>query len=472
MTGTLRALLAALIVAVVAFGGALYIGYRTGFDAGASNSGGGIDVAAVGRLRDLFGGPKNGGQLVDLAFRQLERAYYQPLDSQTLLQGERAALQKYLVSRRVPTALPSMNATGDQKADAGQGAGALDYALAHYARTLGPNASDALTQTALRGLMSAAHDPYTTYLSPREDRGLSESLSGGNFGGVGVFIYQLKDGRILLQPIEGLPAWRSGLKPGEILERVDASGVKGLALDRIEELIRGTPGTTVQLTAYPIKHPSAHRTVSIVREIIHVPTVRAKMEGGYEYIRLSEFGESSADEVRRALLDGQAHGAKGYILDLRNNGGGLLDQAVGISSFFIPQGVVVSTINRYGARQDQEALGTAIAGLRPLVVLVNKYTASASEITAGAIQDYNAGTLIGTTTFGKGVVQSIYPLPNGQGALKITTARYVTPMGRDIAHRGIVPDVVIAQDPDPALIDTRADKQLAAAKARLAAHPR
>ena len=194
------------------------------------------------------------------------------------------------------------------------------------------------------------------------------------------------------------------------------------------------------------------------------------MENGFEYVRLSDFGKTSADEVRQAILDGQAHGAKGYILDLRDNGGGLLEAAVRISSLFVGQGTIVSTIRRDGQRSSEEALGTAIGGLAPLVILVNKYTASASEITAGALQDYHLATLIGTRTFGKGVVQSIYPMPD-RGALKITTAKYVTPLGRDIQHRGIEPDVVVNQSPDPALIDTPADRQLAAAKARLRSLP-
>jgi len=222
----------------------------------------------------------------------------------------------------------------------------------------------------------------------------------------------------------------------------------------------------VRLRAHPYSAPSSERVFQIVREVIHVPTVRAKMEDGIDYIRLSDFGTTSADEVRKALLDGRAHGARGYILDLRDNGGGLLEAAVEISSFFVPQGTIVSTIRRDGQRTTEEALGDAIDGLRPVVLLVNKYTASASEITAGALQDYGIAALVGTRTFGKGVVQSIYPLPD-RGALKITTARYLTPAGRDIQHHGIEPNVVVEQNADdPALIDTPADRQLAAAKAR------
>ena len=153
--------------------------------------------------------------------------------------------------------------------------------------------------------MNSVHDPYTVYLSPREIQGLNESLSGGNFGGIGVYIYQLKDGRIVLQPIESLPAARAGMKPGEIVDTVDGKSVRGMSIDRVEELIRGEVGTAVHVRGHAYNAPSTEQTFTIVREIIHVPTVRAKMEDGIDYIRLSDFGTTSADEVRKALLDGQ-----------------------------------------------------------------------------------------------------------------------------------------------------------------------
>jgi carboxyl-terminal processing protease len=168
--------------------------------------------------------------------------------------------------------------------------------------------------------------------------------------------------------------------------------------------------------------------------------------------------------VRKAMLAGKAQHVRGYILDLRDNGGGLLQAAVQISSLFIPSGTIVSTIDRAGKSTSNSATHESI-GAAPLVILVNKYTASASEITAGAVQDYKAGTLIGTKTFGKGVVQSIYPTSDG-GALKITTAKYVTPLGRDIQHKGIEPDVVVDQSVEVP-IGSPADVQLAAAKSYL-----
>jgi carboxyl-terminal processing protease len=464
MTANFRALLAALLVILVAAGGALYIGYRSGLLA----AGKGIDVATTGSVGDLFNGMGNSPpQLIDLALHKLEDSYYKPVDPQAPIVGENAAIREYLKSKKISNVtLPSVTATADASQEGAELAKVLAFAQAHYAAAAGPTGSEDLTDAALRGIMNSVNDPYTVYLSPREIQGLQESLTGGNFGGIGVYIYQLKDGRVIVQPIDDMPALKAGMKAGEIVDTVDGKKVAGMQLDLVEKLIRGEAGSTVALTTHPYDKPGKEHTYKIVRQIIHVPTVRAKMENGIDYIRLSDFGQTSADEMRKALLDGQAHGAKGYILDLRDNGGGFLTAAVDISSLFVPQGTIVATIERDGNRTDYSATGKSIAGLKPLVVLVNKYTASSSEITSGALQDYHLATLIGTKTFGKGVVQSIYPTPD-QGALKITTARYVTPLGRDIQHKGIIPDVVIQQDTDPALIDTPADKQLAAAKARL-----
>ncbi len=456
MTGRFRALLAALVVILIAAAGAAYALTRAEALRSVETGDGSLTVATTGDVRQYINDSNAQAQLLDVAVNKLETSYYKPVDPQTPAHGEAKALDDYLKSKHIANvSLPSTDNVAQ----------ILAFAESHYGSHLGPNASTDLTETALRGVMDSVNDPYTVYLSPKEIQGLQESLSGGNFGGIGVYIYQLKDGQVLVQPIEGLPASRAGMKPGEVVDAVNGKPVKGMTLDRVEQLIRGPEGTSVQLRTHMYNKTGEH-SFAITREVIHVPTVRAKMEGGYDYIRLSDFGTTSAEEVRKALIDGRAHGAKGYILDLRNNGGGLLDAAVKISSYFVPHGTIVATIDRQGNRSEEDALGTAIGGLQPLVILVNKYTASASEITSGALQDYHLAKLIGTKTFGKGVVQSIYPMPDS-GALKITTARYVTPLGRDIQHKGIMPDIIVNQTADPALIDTPADKQLATAKATL-----
>ncbi len=462
MPAKVRALVAALIITVVALAGALYLGFERGYQQAQLNAVTSSGVANLD-LRSLLTSGTPDEKLLDLAFRRVEEAFYKPVMAQTLLTGEHNGLLEYLKYRKVSDpSLPAIYATGDQARDEARLRDELAAAQNHYGKQVG---KVELTQAAIRGMLNSLNDPYTTYLSPHDIQGLQESLSGGNFGGIGVYIVQdPRNNQIIVTPIESMPAAKVGVKPGDVVMSVDGKSTKGMKLDEVERLIRGPAGTVVRLLTHPLKSTRVRR-YAIMRQVIHVPSVKAKMSDGFEYVRLFDFGDTSADEVRRALLDGKAHGAKGYILDLRDNGGGLLEAAVSISSLFISSGTIVSTIDRAGSRETQQARGGTI-GATPLVVLVNKYTASASEITSGAIQDYKVGTLIGTKTFGKGVVQSIYNLPD-TSALKITTAKYVTPLGRDIQHKGIQPDVVVPQNTDPILIDTPKDVQLAAAKAHL-----
>ncbi|HEY4433847.1 MAG TPA: S41 family peptidase, partial [Candidatus Cybelea sp.] len=338
MSFRIRALIAALIVVAVGAAGALYISHRV-VAAGPA----GIDVATTGGLADVLGQSPDGPQLVRMGVRDLQQVYYKPVDGDTVVKSETTALRDFLKSKHV--ANPNLQ-TDPAANDEDRAAETLTYAQQHYASTLGADGRQQLSEVALRGVMASMNDPYTVYLSPREIQSLNESLDGGNFGGIGVYIYQLKDGRVLVQPIEQLPAARSGMKPGLVVDTVDGTSVRGLALDRVEQLIRGTSGSTVRITAHPFNSPKSEKSYSVVREVIHVPSVRAKMEDGYDYIRLSDFGKTSADEVRKALVDGANHHAKGYIFDLRDNGGGLVTAATQISSLFIPQGPIVSTIQR------------------------------------------------------------------------------------------------------------------------------
>jgi carboxyl-terminal processing protease len=460
-----RALTAAFVVALASLGGALYLTHERFSATPEIVVEPGPGVASLDDLHALLMNPHAADQrMLDNAFRQVEKAFYKPVNAQTLLTGEQRELVAYLKHHNVADpAIPFSVATGDEEHDVQLLNRDLQLAQSQY----GKMTSDAeLTQAAIRGMLNSLGDPYTTYLSASEISSLEESLKGGDFGGIGVYIEQDPRTReIVVAPIEGTPAYRAGVKVGDEILAVDGKPVSGLKLDEVEHLIRGRTGTVVHLLVRPHSTGGAGHTVAITRDHIEVPSVHAKMEDGYEYVRLAEFGETSYGEVKKALLEGKSAGAKGYILDLRDNGGGLLEAAVEISSLFIPHGTIVSTIDRWGGREtksaDDEALGAV-----PLVVLVNKYTASASEITAGAIQDYRVGTLLGTKTYGKGVVQSIYNLSDG-GALKITTARYVTPLGRDIHHKGIQPDIFVDQSVDEPIIDTPKDTQLAAAKSFL-----
>ncbi len=459
MTARTRSLSAALVILVAASAGAVYAGRAAADPAPAQT----IVLGSGQRVVGLDFGPllDNGDQrhMLALAYERVEHAYYKPVADQLLVTGEQQALTNFLKFKHVgDPQVPRSSATGDRGRDIAILETTLSTVQHRYARVAPANT---YTQVALTGMLGGLGDPYTTYLSPQEINGLDESLRGGNFGGIGVYIQQEpKSGAIVANPIDGNPAIKAGVRPGDVIVAVDGRSTAGQKIDTVEREIRGPVGTVVSLTVR--RHAAGMRTLQVTRADIHVPSVVSKVENGIEYVRLAEFGQTSADEVRDALLSGKRHNVHGYILDLRFNGGGLLDAAVDISSLFIPQGTIVSTIDRAGDRDVRSANGHALDA-KPLVVLVNRYTASASEITAGAIQDYDAGTLIGEKTFGKGVVQSLYTLPD-KGALKITTARYVTPKGRDIQHKGIVPDIVVSQRVDAPIIDTPADKQLNAAK--------
>ncbi len=462
MQRSIRVLTAAFAIAVASLAGALYLGHeRAVHDSGASLGVSGANLASLD-ISALLGDPKTADRrMLDEAFHKLEYTYYKPFSAQVLVTGERRGLLAALKRLHASDAtIPALVANGDEAHDLALVDKNLSTAEARFPK-LGAATQADLTQSAIRGMMSSLGDPYTVYLSAKEINSLEESLKGGDFGGIGVYIVQdPRNKHILVEPIEGTPAYLAGIKTGDEIVRVAGVLARTLPLDDVERRIRGPIGTRVALQVR--SRGKAPRTVGVTRRQILVPSVHAKMEDGFDYVRLSDFGSTSYDEVRKAFLDGKTKHAKGYILDLRNNGGGLLDAAVQISSLFIADGTIVSTIDRAGDKESKPALGTSI-GTAPLVLLVNKYTASASEITAGAVQDDRVGTLIGTKTFGKGVVQSIVSLPDG-AALKITTARYVTPLGRDIHHKGIQPDIHVDQTAELPIIDTPADVQLAAAK--------
>jgi carboxyl-terminal processing protease len=463
MPARIRLLLAAAIVALSAFGGVAYAGHaRADTSIVTDRPIADLDLTA------FTGSSDTDKRVIETAYEQVEHSYYQSVNAQRLVDGETKALNCLITGcLKHPKALAGGpltpgRATGSPDHDLALIESTVDAVTQHYPQA---GSKTLVTDVAVGGMLGGLGDPYTTYLSQDAIRALDEELKGGNFGGIGVYIGKdPKTGTVLVSPIEGNPAIRAGVRTGDAIVAVDGRPTAGMSLDDIERRIRGPRGTIVALL---VKRHSGNvlATIHVTREVVHVPSVYASIENGFSYVRLSDFGESSADEVRGAFLAAKKRGVKGYILDLRNNGGGLLDAAVDISSLVIHEGTIVSTIDRAGDREVRTATGNAIDPL-PLVVLVNKYTASASEITAGALQDDHLATIVGTRTFGKGVVQSLYTLP-ARGALKITTARYVTPDGRDIQHRGILPDVLVDQAVDEPIIDTPADKQLAEAKAIL-----
>jgi carboxyl-terminal processing protease len=412
------------------------------------------------------------------SYAHLVEDFYKKVDRQAALTGAHDALLAYLKANKVANpALPALKASDDEQTNMRALEREVNTAVENYGTGLKPVDSLApaaqLTYAAISGVLSSVKDRYTTFLTPKQFADLNEGLDGTSFGGVGIS-YSLDEKTHALH-VENVipdgPSEKAGLQPEDTIVAIDGKPTAQLLAGatvleeeqkRVTKALRGEPGTKVSLTVE--RNGKSLGPVAIVRDTIRQPSVTAKMlPGSIGYVQLAVFGQTTGHELDSALkrLDGQ--GAKAYVLDLRYNGGGYLNAAVDVSSKFISSGPIVSVQSRAGTDTEYDAENTAIAP-RPLAVLVNQYTASASEITAGAIQDSGVGTLVGTKTFGKGVVQSIWGLRDGS-AVKITTARYFTPKGRDINSVGIEPEIKseLAKDQKIRLGDLKQDPQLVTA---------
>jgi carboxyl-terminal processing protease len=311
-----------------------------------------------------------------------------------------------------------------------------------------------LTTNALKGMLTRL-DPHSDYMDPEEFHEF-EGDTRGRFGGLGMELTVDEGLPKVIAPIDGTPASRAGIEPGDVITKIDGAPTDGMGLMKVVEVLRGKPGTSVTLTI-----SRAHKApfdTSITRAIINVETVKSAMEpGNIGYVRVTEFGENTDDEFGKALsaLKKQADGhLKGFVLDLRNDPGGTLTGAVAVAGDFLDGGTVVSIRGRdaddnhvYTASPN----GDMIPGT-PVVVLINSASASASEIVAGALQDRHRAVIMGTESFGKGSVQTILPVAGG-GALRLTTALYYTPSGRSIQGRGITPDREVAVPADEQVAD-------------------
>jgi carboxyl-terminal processing protease len=298
---------------------------------------------------------------------------------------------------------------------------------------------------ALRGI-TASLDPHTVYMPKEAFKQLTIDTQG-KFGGVGIIVSSDNGKLLVVSPIEDTPAFRAGIKAGDEIIEIDGSSVKKLKPGLATEKMRGEPGSTLELTIVR-KGEKKPQTYKLVREVINVQSVRGLDLGrGVLYARISSFQDNTTQELKNAL---DTHLKKnpltGLILDLRDNPGGLLDQAVGVSDLFIESGVIVSTVGRGKDDIEREFAHKRGTYLNfPIIVLINSGSASASEIVAGALQDHERAFVLGTTSFGKGSVQTLVSLPDGSG-LKITVARYFTPKDRSIQARGIEPDFVVDQE--------------------------
>ena len=306
-----------------------------------------------------------------------------------------------------------------------------------------------LVEAAINGMLTSL-DPHSSYMDAKSYRDM-QVQTRGEFGGLGIEVTQ-EDGFVkVVTPIDDTPASRAGIMAGDLISAIDDEAVQGLTLNQAVDKMRGPVNTSVKLTVLRGAQKES-REVKLTRAVIQIKSVRSHQEGDdIGYIRITQFSEQTFDGVKQALQkfqqDMPGDKLKGYVLDLRNNPGGLLDQSVSVSNAFLEKGEIVSTrgrnadeTQRYNARPGDISKG------KPLIVLINGGSASASEIVAGALQDHKRATILGTRSFGKGSVQTIIPLGQNNGALRLTTARYYTPSGRSIQAKGIDPDIQILQD--------------------------
>lgn len=297
-----------------------------------------------------------------------------------------------------------------------------------------------LVQGAIRGMLSTL-DPHSAYMTPEMYKEMQVETKG-EFGGVGIQIGVKENRLAVIAPIEGTPAQRAGIKAGDFIVKVNDETTKDLTLMDAVQKMRGPKGTKVNLTIQRDGTPDP-LLFTLMRDTIKIESVKSKVIDNLGYVRLTQFQEATGRDLAKAIKQFREQKVQGAILDLRNNPGGLLTAAVDVSEQFLPNGkLVVFTKNREGKKDEWLAKSKDQMDELPMIILVNEGSASASEIVAGALQDWGRAVIVGTTSFGKGSVQTILPLGDGSG-LRLTTAKYYTPKGRSIQSTGITPDIVV-----------------------------
>lgn len=323
----------------------------------------------------------------------------------------------------------------------------------HYAENVDKNA---IFDGALKGMVSTLGDKHSLYLGGDLYKDFSAQMSG-SYAGIGVYIASTDDGILIAGVMEGSPAEEAGLQRGDILVSINGTPTQGMQLEDVSKSIRGPVDTSVDLV---IRRDGAEQSVTVARRQIHIPTVAGKMVDGADgvgYIRVAVFSDGTADDFTKKFNELREQGMTKLILDLRDNPGGIVEQAVGVASNFVPpNSTIVSYTEQDGKEDNYTAQGTDDP--IPIVVLVNENSASASEIVAGAVQDMKLGPIVGVKTYGKGTVQGVFPVDQ-QSAVKVTVAKYRTTNGREIDGVGIEPDVVVPLSPSDQT-DTQFEKAL------------
>ena len=305
-----------------------------------------------------------------------------------------------------------------------------------------------LSAGAIKGIVEALNDPYTAYLSPQAYRLTSTDLHG-KFNGIGATVGIRENKLTVIAPIPDSPAAKAGIKPGDAILEINGQSTAEMSLEEAVSRIRGPKGTSVKVL---IQHLEANQPLelTIVRDEIKLTSVLFEMKGDVAYVRIFQFTEQTDEELIPSLNIINGNGAKGLIIDLRSNPGGLLDEVVAVASHFVKQGVVVSTVDNKGNKQVLSVKPGSVKTDLPMVVLTDNFSASASEVLSGALQDYGRATIAGTKTFGKGSVNQLFPLKDGS-ALFITIGRWLTPNGRLIEGKGLIPDQAIDLKGDDAI---------------------
>ena len=394
---------------------------------------------------------------IQFSYEKLRADFYRKTDPQTIADSARAEIVRTLKTAGVNASLPPIFATTDST----RTAKAIGHEVDLAARAAhGKVSSHLIAYAAITGILDSVHDKYTVFLTPKDYAELNQGLDGTTFAGTGIVI-QANDTTKYIDVSNVVPegpADKAGILQDDEILSIDGLSTKGMTIQQASSHLRGKAGTAVQLSILRNNQTLAAPITITRAEIRQISVYERMLPNKIGYVELTVFGRDTGAELARALDRLQQQGARAIVMDLRDNGGGYLEAALDVSSKFIASGPIVSVESRASNVTTYEAEATAIPPL-PLAVLVNAHTASASEITSGAIQDSGAGTIIGTKTFGKGVVQEILPMPDGS-AIKITDARYLTPKNRDINHLGITPDIVIGENKGPRYGDPTRDAQL------------
>lgn len=302
--------------------------------------------------------------------------------------------------------------------------------------------ADAMILGAVQGMVGAVGDPYTVFMTPQENTDFRQALQGA-LQGIGAELSMRGEQVVIVAPIKGSPAQKAGLLPEDVILQVNGESIQGMTLQQVVTKVRGPKGTDVTLDVLRDGDPVS---LTIVRDDIHVPSteyeVKETDEGDVGYLAINQFGDSTPAEAAQAIRELQESDLKGFVLDLRFNGGGYLDGADDLTSMFLKEGKIVSVVGRDVQTQNHYVSGKTLLADLPMVVLINQGSASASEIVAGALQDHKRATVIGMQSFGKGTVQEVIDFPGGS-SMRVTIAKWLTPNGTDLGKKGVTPDIIV-----------------------------